>query len=412
MKVKWSAKYTSMGITAFLVVAASILFLLCLLKFDVIAGAVGTVLSILSPIILGFGFAYLLNPILKFFENTCFKRLFKKLLVKKPKSKLPRVLGIVATVLAALLIVGGLIGIILPQLITSIKGLIDKTPGYFDIAKSWVNETIQNNPWLASFTGENVDQLLSKLQNSLESVLPNFSELLGNLTGAVIGGAVSVVGAVTDTVLGLVVSIYVLFSKEKFAAQTKKVMYALAPRNYVNRVLQISRDTHKVFGGFISGKLLDSLIIGVMTFIVLAIVQMPYAILISVVIGITNIIPFFGPVIGAVPSTLILLLEDPVKAVLFVVIILIIQQIDGNLIGPKILGDSTGLSAFWVIFAILLGGGLFGFIGMLLGVPAFAVIYALFKAFIEERLKKKKIPADTAAYLNGDLPSESESDTQ
>lgn len=398
MKVKWSKKYLSAGITAFFVVAASILFLLFLLKFDVVSKWVGTVISILMPIILGLAFAYLLNPVQNFFENTCYRRLFKNLLAKKPKSKLPRILSVTTAILVALLVIGGLIGIMLPQLITSVKGLIDKMPGYLANFKEWLDRMIVENHWLASVVGENSDELITRLQKSLEGALPALQEMAGNVTGVVIGGAIGVVNAVTDFILGLVVSIYVMYSKERFAAQTKKVMYALFPRSYTDRAIELTRSTNKVFGGFISGKLIEALIIGLMTFIVMAILQIPYAPLISVIVGITDIIPFFGPFIGAIPSTLILLLEDPFKAVLFVIITIIIQQIDGNLIGPKILGDSTGLSAFWVIFAILLGGGLFGFVGMLLGVPAWAVIYSLIKAFIEGRLERKKFPVSTQAY--------------
>lgn len=406
MKLRWSKKYLSIGVTAFLVIAASILFLLLLLKFDAVIAGVGTLLSILRPILLGFGLAYLLNPVLHFFENTCFRRLLKKQLAKKNESKLPRVLALTATLLSALLVVGGLLGVLMPQLTASVTGLFDKMPGYLENVKGWLDRTISENQWLASVLGENADELIVRLQNSMEGTMPALQELLGNITGIVIGGAIGVVNAVTDFVLGLCVSIYLLYSKERFAAQVKKLLYAIFSRSYTNRVLRASRRTNQIFSGFISGKLLDSLIIGILTFVVLSIVGMPYSVLISVVVGVTNIIPFVGPFLGAIPSALILLLEDPWKAVLFVAIIVIIQQIDGNLIGPKILGDSTGLSAFWVIFAILLGGGLFGFLGMLLGVPAWAAVYAFVKALIEGRLKKKQIPTDTDAYLGKDLTEE------
>lgn len=300
MKVKWSKKYLSAGITAFFVVAASILFLLFLLKFDVVSKWVGTVISILMPIILGLAFAYLLNPVQNFFENTCYRRLFKNLLAKKPKSKLPQILSVTTAILVALLVIGGLIGIMLPQLISSVKGLIDKMPGYLTNFKEWLDRMIVENHWLASVVGENSDELITRLQKSLEGALPALQEMAGNVTGVVIGGAIGVVNAVTDFILGLVVSIYVMYSKERFAAQTKKVMYALFPRSYTDRAIELTRSTNKVFGGFISGKLIEALIIGLMTFIVMAILQIPYAPLISVIVGITDIIPFFGPFIGAV----------------------------------------------------------------------------------------------------------------
>ncbi len=403
MRFKWSKKYFYQGLTAFLVIAASILLLLLLINSDKVLGFIGMILSILTPIILGFAFAYLLNPILVFLENKCFKKLLSKYLDKHENSRLPRVLGITATILLALLIIVGLLSIILPQLIASTRGLIGSLPEYLNSTKLWADRFLAENEWLGPFFGNSFDSLISSAQSYLESATPIINEAIGNVTGFVIDSAIGVVNALTNFFLGLVVSIYVMFSKEKFAAQTKKILYAIFPRSYTNRVLRISRSSHKVFGGFISGKLLDSFIIGVLTFIVLAIVKMPYAVLVSVIIGVTNIIPFFGPIIGAVPCALIILFEDPWKAVLFVIIIIIIQQIDGNLIGPKILGDSTGLSAFWVIFAILLGGGLFGFLGMLLGVPTFAVIYSLIKAFIEERLKKKHYPSETKAYSGNNM---------
>ncbi len=409
MKLQWSKKYIAMGLVAFLVVAASILFLLFLLKIDVVLSAMSKVFSILMPIILGLAFAYLLNPILVFFEEKCFRKLLKKNLGKNPSSRLPRILSITVTVLTVLLCLGGLLSIILPQLAASIKGLFDKIPGYLEAAKNWGDQTIAGNKMLSSLLGNSLDGLINSAQSLLEKATPTINQLIGNVTDFVIGSAIGVVNGVKNFVLGIIISIYVMFSKEKFAAQTKKILYALFSKQHTDRILRNTRRTHHIFGGFVTGKLLDSLIIGIITFVVLFIVRMPYAVLISVIIGVTNVIPFFGPIIGAIPCAVILLFEDPLKALLFIIIIIIIQQFDGNLLGPKILGDSTGLPAFWVIFAILLGGGLFGFLGMLLGVPTFAVVYSLLKTLIEERLKKKKQPSDTLAYIGNpksEMPDE------
>ncbi len=403
MRFRWSKKYVHIGITTFLVIAASILFGLLLANFNSVLSFFGMILSILLPITLGFVFAYLLNPVLVFFEDKCFKKLLRKHLEKRPSSRLPRAFGVTATVLATLLVIVGLISIILPQLISSIIGLVGELPGYLNVAQTWADQFLEENTWLSPFVGNSFDSLLAAAKSYLEDATPAINQAIGNLTGFVIDSTINVVTGITNLIIGLVVSVYVMLSKEKFAAQTKKVLYALFPQSYTNRVLRISRSSNQVFGGFISGKLLDSFIVAVITFVVLAIFQVPYAILVSVIVGVTNIIPFFGPVIGAIPCALIILFEDPFKALLFIIISVIIQQIDGNLLCPKILGDSTGLSAFWVIFAILLGGGLFGFLGMLLGVPVFAVIYSLIKAFIEERLKQKAYPVETAAYADHDL---------
>lgn len=412
MKLQWSKKYIAMGLVAFLVVAASILFLLFLLKIDVVLSTMSKIFSILMPIILGLSFAYLLNPILVFFEEKCFCKLLKKLLDKNPSSRLPRILSITVTILIVLLCLGGLLSIILPQLAASVKGLFDKIPDYLEAAKNWGDQTIAGNKMLSSLLGDSLDGLIDSAQSLLEKATPTINQLIGNVTDFVIGSAIGVVNGVKNFVLGIIISIYVMFSKEKFAAQTKKILYALFSKQHTDRILRNTRRTHHIFGGFVTGKLLDSLIIGIITFVVLFIVRMPYAVLISVIIGVTNIIPFFGPIIGAIPCALILLFEDPLKALLFVIIIIIIQQFDGNLLGPKILGDSTGLSAFWVIFAILLGGGLFGFLGMLLGVPTFAVIYSLLKTLIEERLKKKNQPSDTLAYMGSSEPEISDKESE
>lgn len=412
MKLQWSKKYIAMGLVAFLVVAASILFLLFLLKIDIVLNMVGKIFSILMPIILGLTFAYLLNPLLAFFEDKCFRRIMSKWLEKKPASRLPRIFAITVTMLLVLLCLAGLLSIILPQLAASVKGLFDKIPSYLAAAKNWGDQTIAGNKTLSSLLGDSLDGLIDSAQSLLEKATPTINQLIGNVTDFVIGSAIGVVNGVKNFVLGIIISIYVMFSKEKFAAQAKKILYALLSKQHTDRILRNTRRAHRVFGGFVTGKLLDSLIIGIITFIVLFIVRMPYAVLISVIIGITNIIPYFGPIIGAIPCALILLFEDPLKALLFIVIIVIIQQFDGNLLGPKILGDSTGLSAFWVIFAILLGGGLFGFLGMLLGVPTFAVIYALIKTFIEERLKKKNEPSDTLAYMGSSKPDFPDTDTE
>ena len=412
MKLQWSKKYITMGLVAFLVVAASILFLLFLLKIDLVLNVVGRIFSILMPIILGLTFAYLLNPILVFFEDKCFRRLMKKWLEKRPSSRLPRIFAITVTMLLVLLCLAGLLSILLPQLAASIKGLFDKIPGYLVAAKNWGDQIIADNKTLSSLLGNSLDGLIDSAQSLLEKATPTINQLIGNVTDFVIGSAIGVVNGIKNFVLGIIISIYVMFSKEKFAAQTKKILYALFSKQHTDRILRNTRRTHQIFGGFVTGKLLDSLIIGIITFIVLSIIRMPYTVLISVIVGITNIIPYFGPIIGAIPCALILLFEDPLKALLFIVIIIIIQQFDGNLLGPKILGDSTGLSAFWVIFAILLGGGLFGFLGMLLGVPTFAVIYVLIKTFIEERLRKKNEPADTLAYMGSSNPDFPDTETE
>ena len=207
-------------------------------------------------------------------------------------------------------------------------------------------------------------------------------------------------------IIGIILSVYLLFNKETHGAQAKKVAYSLFSEERANNLINNTRFAHRTFGGFISGKIVDSLIIGILCFIGTTVMQTPYALLISVIVGVTNIIPFFGPYLGAIPSGFIILMINPVKCLWFLIFILILQQIDGNIIGPKILGDSTGLSSFWVIFAITLFGGIFGVVGWFLGVPIFAIIYAAVKTFIDTRLERKKLPSDTLYYIGSDYHSD------
>ena len=209
----------------------------------------------------------------------------------------------------------------------------------------------------------------------------------------------TVASSIWNIILGIIVSIYLLIDKEKFCALIKKITYAIFPKSASEKILEVSYMSNSIFGKFLIGKIVDSAIIGVLTFFILALCKMPYAILVSVIVGITNIIPFFGPFIGAVPSFIIILFISPVKALWFLVIIFIIQQLDGNIIGPKILGDSIGISAFWILFSILVAGKFLGLIGMVIGVPLFAVIYAIVKEIIEGKLKKKNMNYKTEDYL-------------
>ena len=233
------------------------------------------------------------------------------------------------------------------------------------------------------------------IQNWIQTdLLRQMNVLMTNITT----GAINVLSEVFNFLVGCIVSVYMLFGKETFSAQIKKMLYAGMQVERANMVLHITRKSNEIFGGFIIGKIIDSAIIGVLCFIGITILDMPYILLVSVIVGVTNVIPFFGPYIGAIPSTILIALADPLKGLYFLIFIIALQQLDGNVIGPKILGNSTGLSAFWVVFSILLGGGLFGFIGMIIGVPTFAVIYYIVKMVVGEKLEKKRLPPDTEHF--------------
>ena len=229
----------------------------------------------------------------------------------------------------------------------------------------------------------------------MNDLLPKSNTYLTSITT----GLINVFKVLLNIIVGLIVSVYLLFSKETFIGQFKKLNYALFKPKKANIVIQTARKSNEIFGGFISGKILDSMIIGIICYIVLLIMKMPYPVLVSVIVGVTNIIPFFGPFIGAVPSFIIIVLANPIQGLYFLIFVVILQQVDGNIIGPNILGDSTGLSPFWVIFAIMVGGGLFGFAGMLLGVPTFAVIYYIMQEILRYFLRKRDLPQDSSQYI-------------
>lgn len=391
MKIKWDKRYIAYGITAFIVIACSILFYILIEKFDVVASIFQSMINILMPIIVGLIIAYLLNPLMNFFENVCYKRVQKN----KQHSRLRRGLSLISTFILALLFVSGLFYLVIPQIVVSVSQLISNIPIYFDNSKDFLNELVKNNKFLSDVIDNNTFNFMDNLQKIITQYLPLANDIITNVTNSAIG----VVTGVMNIILGCIVAIYVLYSKEKFGGQSKKVMFALFPKKFTVRFLDIVSQTDRMFSSFIFGKFLDSLIVGILCFIGMTILQIPYAMLIAVIITVFNMIPFFGPIIGAVPCTLLILMVDPFKALWFVILIAVLQQLDGNVLGPMILGNQTGLSGFWITFAIITFGGLFGFIGMIIGVPTFAVIYSLIRLFVENRLKSKGMPVSTAEYI-------------
>jgi predicted PurR-regulated permease PerM len=243
-----------------------------------------------------------------------------------------------------------------------------------------------------------IDDQFEDIKNALISFVNGLIPKIGDIFLKLKDSAISLVNIIKDFFVGIIVAIYFLLDKEHFQAQMKKVVYAIFPQRFSEGFFRVCDHTNRSLSGFISGKIIDSIIIGILCFICMTIMQLDYTLLISVIVGVTNIIPVFGPFFGAIPSALLLLMTSPKQVIPFVILIIVLQQLDGNVIGPKILGSSTGLSAFWVMFAILLGGGLFGFGGMLLGVPIFAVIYSLIEEFINFLLERKNMSTNTADY--------------
>lgn len=388
--------YIMWGLTAFTVIVLSICFFFSIFKMKGLFLAIRTFIGILKPFIYGATVAYLLLPVF----NTLYKfmhPLFSNHMKKQKKAaKIAKLISSLFSVLLLLLIVSALLSMVLPQLASSVLGLADSMPAYLKEISTWLEDLLHNSPVVR----ENLMQVYEKFANWVtnwirDDMLPQIIELMG-------GGLLGTVTMLKNVVVGIIIAIYVLNSKDLFSAQAKKFTYSLFDTTRANLFIKNVRFMHRVFGGFITGKLIDSMIIGIICFVVMSLLNMQYTVLISVIIGITNIIPFFGPFIGAVPSALLLLMVSPIKCIYFIIFILILQQFDGNILGPKILGDSTGLSSFWVMFAILIAGGLFGFVGMILGVPLFAVIYSLISSLVNRSLGEKSLPVDTIAYFDLD----------
>ena len=388
MKIEWNKKYTTIAIYAGVVILLGIVGVFLAIRFSDLQSIFQRFYRVCKPLIYGFAFAYLLCPILNFHE----KKVYAFLEKKRPRKKLKRILSLISTYLWVALFLTLFSLIVIPQVSTSFNSLQERMASYVQAAQAWVNEILSESEFLAG--------QYEKLTASINGLIEQSYEILSAATPYITAYATTFVEEVKNSLLGIILSVYFLLSKEQLLAQTRKIMYAFLPESLIHKITHVAQLSHKTFGGFISGKIMDSGIVGILCYIGMSILGMPYAPLISVIIGVTDVIPFFGPFLGAIPSIFILFLSDPMAAVLFAVLILVLQQIDGNLIAPLILGDKTGLSAHWVVIAITVMGGFFGILGMFIGVPVFAVIYVLIKEKTEDNLCRKGLPAATRSYYD------------
>ena len=381
------------GITIFCVIACSVLFSFFLYRIDQVMVTVRKILSVLSPVTWGLVITFLLNPLMQRIEQGIMLIPARSARTKSFRRLLARILGILLSEVFLLAVLVFLVRIVLPQLLDSISMLVLNIGDYANGFEAWITPLIEETSDTVRLMVENaIDQVRDWVSSSL--LQDDFMKLLGNVTT----GVVLVGRTLYNFILGLIVSIYLLSSKQRMIALFKKCVYALFRPVHANHVMSALREANRMFRGFVIGKIVDSAIIGVLCFIGTSLLKMPFAILVSVIVGITNVIPYFGPFIGAVPSILLILMIDPIKSLIFAVFILFLQQLDGNFIGPKILGDRTGVSPFGVLFSILVGGGLFGFIGMIVAVPTFGLIFQLGKHAVETRLRRWKMPLETSAY--------------
>ena len=364
-------------------IALSIIFFFLIYRFDGFGSAISTLTGILMPFIYGAVIAYLLKPVCNSIEN------FLHRFIPEKMNGLINALSVALTILFGLLLVYALVMMIVPQLITSVTTLYYTAQANITRFMYWANhlEFIENNEQIM----ELLNSAYAALNTNLDTWIKN--TLLPSMQNIVSGAAIGVLNVVTvakNLIIGIIVAVYMLASRKRFVQQGKLVLHSIVRPRWAQLITEEVKYADRMFGGFINGKIMDSAIIGVLCYIGCLIFKFPSALLVSVIIGVTNVIPFFGPFIGAIPATLLILIQNPIKALWFVLFVLVLQQLDGNIIGPKILGNTTGLSSFWVLFAILLFGGLWGFVGMIVGVPLFAVIYDVIKKLVIHGLQRNQ----------------------
>lgn len=410
MKEKKYASYIAAGVTAFLVIAAAMILYFALLRIETIANFCATLAYILRPVTYGLVLAFLLLPVHRNINRVL-------LAVTKGKSrKNPTVArwtnfaAILLSLLVLLLIVYLLLAMLLPQIYFSIVGLIQAMPGYISSLQIWLADFLKNNPDIQAILLPVYETAAASLQDWLQrDLLPQLESMESTLrflesvfwpgfTG-VAGIMIEILYWLKDALIALIICVYLLVRKDTFAAQSKKIVYSLFSTKKADFLVDETRNAYRILSGFIIGKIIDSLIIGLICFVGTTAFRFPYPALVSTVVGVTNVIPFFGPFIGAIPCIFLILLVNPMQSLYFALFILVLQQFDGNILGPKILGDSTGLDAFWVLFSILLFGGLFGFTGMVLGVPVFAMIYSIMNRLVRNGLTRRGLPLETDEYL-------------
>jgi len=392
LKFEWNKRYNTYAAYAVGVLIAAVIFIFVLLRWDEFDSVLSQIVGVCKPLIYAIGIAYLLWPLLTFFE----KKVFGKLEKQRPRKKLVRILALICTYIIFLLVLTLFFGTVIPQISSSFTMLMDRMSMYISTAQTWIDDFIGQTTFVdAELINNIVDRLNDLINQFITWIYDNFRRALSGVTSY----AANFATEIWNVVLGIIFAVYFLLFKERLLAQVKKLSMSLLSENLYKKAAHYACLTDHTFGGFINGKLLDSLIIGILCFILMSIFRMPYAPLISLIIGITNVIPFFGPFIGAIPSTFFVFIADPSMTLWFVLMVFLLQQLDGNVIGPKILGDFIGLSPLWVIVSITVMGGLLGVFGMFLGVPTFAVIYAFIKEITEKKLDKKGLPTDTDAYF-------------
>ncbi len=431
MKINWNKKYTTVAVYSLIVIAAAVLFVVFVFKIDSFVEGFSWIGTVAAPIICGVVVAYIVNPLMMWIERTFFKKLKndpppeKGLVMKKLESTrvgstavvrtlekhaastekkqrrrriAARALSVSIAYILLLAIITGIGIAVVPSVATSVVDLADKMPGYVKNLDAFLKEFFVNNPEIAGLISDSFTEIGSVLDKISDMMEPMAGDIIGSVSNGVLKFAAGLLTGLKNVLIGLIIAIYFLFSKERLLAQCKKILFAFLKNSTCQRIFYIAGKSNAIFKNYVISNLVDALIIFAAMAIGMLVMEMPYPLLLAVVCGVTNLIPFFGPFIGAIPCGLIILLVDPVKVIWFGVFVLVLQQVDGNVIKPHLFGESMGLPAVWVLVSITIGGGLFGIPGMLLGVPVFAVLYLLFAEFVSSKLKRKNMPEDTGEY--------------
>lgn len=431
MKVNWNKKYTTIAIYALAVIALAVLFVRFVFKFDEFAAAFSWVGGVAAPIICGIVIAYILNPLMMYLENKVFRRIkedappeqnivMRKLhnsavgdsvVVKtlekhsapmekkmRTRRKIARILSLLTTYVIIIALIAGIAIAVFPSVATSVVDLAAQMPGYISKLEVWVNKMFEDYPDVATFISTEVKNFADLVKKIAESIQPIAGNLLSNVSGELFKIIGSLFVGLKNFLIGFIIAIYLLYSKERMLAQCKKIIFAFFRADRCEIFFNGCSRSNDIFKKYIISNLVDSMIIFIFMVIGMFAMRMPYQTLIAVVCSVTNLIPFFGPFLGAIPCGLLILLVDPIKVIWFGIFVLVLQQIDGNVIKPFLFGETMGLPAIWVLISIIVGGGLFGIPGMLLGAPVFAVFYMLFAEFVTAKLIKKNLPGDTEIY--------------
>lgn len=430
MKIEWNKKYTTVAVYSLIVLVIAVLFVVFVFKFDSFAQGLSWVGAVAAPIVAGIVIAYIFNPLMTVIEEKVFKKLkysqpkensvMKKLqdspvgenvVVKQLERRAPsvekkigrrkkaaRVLSLILTYLLFLTAIAGICIAVVPNVAGSVVELADHMDVYVEQVENFVNNMFEDNPGITKFISEEFTSFRQLVDKLAEALKPMAGDIIGNVGSGLFKFIGGVLVGLKNVVIGLVIAIYLLYSKERLLAQCKKILYAFIKTERCEAFFSGCKKSNGIFKKYVISNLVDSMIVFVCMVIGMFAMGMPYQMLIATVCAVTNLIPFFGPFIGAIPCGLLILLADPSKVIWFAVFVLVLQQIDGNVIKPFLFGETMGLPAIWVLVSIIVGGGLFGVPGMLLGAPVFAVFYLLFSEFIAGRLKKKKLPEETEVY--------------